>query len=241
MPSDPRENSNTKNGGFQVDKEVKKFAHMPDKTLNHSTAGYCGTFYASRLLALSVGKIQSMVEKGELEAWKTTGGHRRISIASIRAYQALYGVKASALMANNPVMRMVVIDDDAPTREMMGELIGRWKLSIDCTFMASGLEALMDMQNLRPDVLMTDLNMPGVDGFALLRTLRGNSTFEKVVMVAITGMSELDIERRGGLPEHTIVLSKPVDPNWLQGFVTALSTRHVISAPAVPKQVQPEL
>jgi len=45
---------------------------------------YCGTTYAAKLLGLSVGTIQTLVEKAELQAWKTQGGHRRISMQSIR-------------------------------------------------------------------------------------------------------------------------------------------------------------
>ena len=48
---------------------------------------YCGTTYAAKLLGLSVGTIQTLVEKNELQAWKTQGGHRRISMPSIREYQ----------------------------------------------------------------------------------------------------------------------------------------------------------
>jgi len=45
---------------------------------------YCGTTYAAKLLGLSVGTVQSLVERNELHAWKTQGGHRRISMPSIR-------------------------------------------------------------------------------------------------------------------------------------------------------------
>jgi excisionase family DNA binding protein len=45
---------------------------------------YCGTTYAAKLLGLSVGTIQTLVEKNELQAWKTQGGHRRISMPSMR-------------------------------------------------------------------------------------------------------------------------------------------------------------
>jgi excisionase family DNA binding protein len=191
-------------------------------------ADYCGTFYAARLLGLSVGTIQSLVEKGALEAWRTKGGHRRISMSSIRTYQAEHGVKAYSLTPSDPYVRMLVVDDDATTRDMMSELISRWKLPVDCTLMASAMEALIDIHNLRPDVLFTDLNMPGVDGLALLRTLRSNPAFDAMVMVAITGLSPQEIEARGGLPVKTILVEKPVSPSWLQGFVTALATRRAM-------------
>ncbi|MDP3350435.1 MAG: helix-turn-helix domain-containing protein [Hydrogenophaga sp.] len=43
-------------------------------------------------MGLSVGTIQALVEKGELEAWKTKGGHRRIAMAAIRAFQDQHGL-----------------------------------------------------------------------------------------------------------------------------------------------------
>jgi excisionase family DNA binding protein len=46
----------------------------------------CGTFYASKVLGVSVAKVQALVERGELEAWRTKGGHRRISMQSVKAY-----------------------------------------------------------------------------------------------------------------------------------------------------------
>ena len=44
-----------------------------------SSEDYCGTSDAAKLLGLSVATVQSLVEKGEIEAWKTLGGHRRIA------------------------------------------------------------------------------------------------------------------------------------------------------------------
>jgi CheY-like chemotaxis protein len=164
--------------------------------------------------------------------------HRRISIASIRAYQASRGVKTPPLATGDSVLRMVVVDDDASHREMLDDLVSRWQLPIDCTFMASALEALIDIHSLRPDVLMTDLNMPGVDGDELLRMLRSKPAFENLIMVAITGPSAQDAAEQTGLPEHTIVQSKPVDATWLKGFITALATAKAISSLAVKKQTR---
>jgi excisionase family DNA binding protein len=57
---------------------------MSHKAIPDTSDEYCGTSYAAKLLNLSVGTVQTLVEKNELEAWKTQGGHRRISIQSIR-------------------------------------------------------------------------------------------------------------------------------------------------------------
>jgi CheY-like chemotaxis protein len=80
---------------------------------------------------------------------------------------------------------------------------------------------------------LTDLNMPGVDGFALLKTLRSNPAFAGMVLLAVTGMTDRDIEERGGLPEHTVLVRKPLDIHWLHGFMSALvADRQLVGAAA---------
>lgn len=181
---------------------------------------FCGTFYAAKLLGLSVGTVQSLVEKNELRAWKTHGGHRRISMQSIHEYQRLHGIEEAPRRGTQ--LKVLVVEDDKSTLEMFRDTFARWNLPVDCTTMSSALEAMIDISSLKPHVLITDLKMPGVDGFELLRTLRANPAFTSMTMVAMTGVSEDEVKEKGGLPPDTITVQKPVDMNWLHGFISAM-------------------
>ncbi len=183
---------------------------------------YCGTTYAAKLLGLSVGTIQSLVEKNELHAWKTQGGHRRISMPSIRQYQRKHNIPVSKPDANQQRLKMLVVDDDPVVREMFKNFALRCEMPVDCTAMSSGLEALIDMASLQPDLLIADLNMPGVDGFELLRTLRNNPQFRKMSCLALSALSQEEVDAKGGLPEGTIYMPKPVSMHWLNGFLAAI-------------------
>lgn len=181
---------------------------------------YCGTFYAAKLLGLSVGTIQALVEKNELTAWKTKGGHRRISMESIREYQRQHGLAETA--EKGKFLKILVVEDDPATLEVFKSTIDSWTLPIDVSLMTSAMEALIDINTLKPDVLITDLNMPGVDGFELLRTLRANASFSSMVLVAMTGLSTEEVLEHGGLPAQVVTVQKPVEMRWFQGFVAAL-------------------
>lgn len=180
----------------------------------------CGTFFAAKVLGVSVSTVQGLVERGELQAWKTRGGHRRISVQSIREYQVRHGL--SATPAPSSQFHILVVEDDPLTLELFRASIERWNLAVDCTTMASALEALMDISTLKPDLLLTDLMMPGVDGFELLRTLRGNPDFSSMVMVAMTGLSAEEVKEKGDLPSNTLTIQKPIHMQWLHGFVSAM-------------------
>ncbi len=190
-----------------------------------SSSDYCGTSYAAKLLGLSVATVQSLVEKGEIEAWKTLGGHRRIALNSINAYLAKYSPQLSRADTNpKHRLRVLIVEDDEATRELYRAYFDEWDLPVDCTWMPSALEALMDIASMRPDLLITDLSMPGVDGIEMLKALKRNQQLTDMQIVVISGLPLEAITERGGLPVHAHLQQKPINFDWLQGYVTALVT-----------------
>lgn len=201
---------------------------MQANTTPNTPEDYCGTTYAAKLLGLSVGTVQTLVEKNELQAWKTQGGHRRISMSSIREYQRKHNMLNLQFEPRDNRLRVLLVDDDAVTREMLRGYCNRSTMPVDCTAMSSGLEALIDISSIKPDVLITDLDMPGVDGFELLRTLRQNPLFNRMTTLALSALTPEEIEARGGLPEGSIFMAKPINMDWFNGFFTAfLAGRYV--------------
>jgi excisionase family DNA binding protein len=186
---------------------------------------YCGTSYAAKLLGMSVATVQTLVEKGEIEAWKTRGGHRRISMRSINQY-IRDNQPQSTFSESEPAtsLQILVVEDDENTRELYKACFDEWNLPVDCSLMGSALEALVDIAALRPDLLITDLDMPGVDGFEMLKVLRRNPQLANMQVLVVTGMPEEAVVARGGLPPGTLFRQKPFNFDWLQGYVTALLT-----------------
>jgi excisionase family DNA binding protein len=190
---------------------------------NFSSEDYCGTSYAAKLLGLSVATVQSLVEKGEIEAWKTLGGHRRIALRSINAFQE----KSSKKMVREQSspgsrLRVMVVEDDEDARELYRCNFEEWDLPIDCTWMSSAIEAMMDIASMRPDLLITDLSMPGVDGLEMLKALKRNVHLADMHIVVVSGLSPQAIKARGGFPADAHLHGKPINFDWLQGFMTAL-------------------
>lgn len=188
-----------------------------------SSEDYCGTSYAAKLLGLSVATVQQLVEKGEIEAWKTLGGHRRIALKSLNAYLGK-NTTQRARIDTNPKhrLRVLVVEDDEDACELYRCQFEEWDLPIDCTWMPSALQALMDIASMRPDLLITDLSMPGVDGLEMLRALKRNPHLLSMQIVVISGLPEDAIAARGGLPPLAHLLKKPINFDWLQGYLVAL-------------------
>jgi excisionase family DNA binding protein len=183
---------------------------------------YCGTSYASKVLGISIGTVQGLVERNELRGWRTNGGHRRISLKSIQEYQHRHNLHPNTLMCGEDRLKVVVVEDDEATRLMLKLNFDRWGLPLEIMMYASAIEAMLDMPNLHPQVLLTDLVMPRVDGFDFVKTLNEHSSFKSMAVVAMTGLRPEQIKAKGGLPETVQLLHKPIDLEWLRGYLGAL-------------------
>jgi excisionase family DNA binding protein len=203
---------------------------MKHDPVKDSYDGYCGTSYAAKILNLSIGTIQSLVESNSLKAWKTQGGHRRISLQSIKDYQYANNLEVATWYSSDSKLRVLVVEDDESTRVMYQAYIDRWALSLDVTMYSSAMEALLDMPAMQPQILLTDLNMPGMDGFKFLKTLREHKLFCTLPIIVITGLSNEQIKKKGGLPKEVHVLQKPIDMEWVRGFLEALITVRRVNA-----------
>ena len=98
--------------------------------------GYCGTSYAAKMLGISVGTVQGLVEKNDLKAWKTQGGHRRISLQSIQDYQRRHNLAPASMMQGEDRLRVLVVEDDENTRLMLQANFDQWGLPLDAVMYA---------------------------------------------------------------------------------------------------------
>ena len=208
--------------GFLVTRDPQPFESAVTAK-EFSNDDYCGTTSAAKLLGLSVATVQSLVERGEIPAWKTLGGHRRLSLRALNTYLKKHSPQlAPADPDPRQRLSVLVVEDEELTRELYLAHFDEWDMAVDCSFMPSALEALMDIASMRPDLLITDLNMPGVDGMEMLRALKRNQHLLAMQILVISGLPPESVKERGGLPPNSYYLEKPINFDWLHGYVTAL-------------------
>lgn len=203
---------------------------LPGVSMSSNVAGQvpeagpdiCTTSEAARLLGVSNTTIQIMVERGELQAWRTRGGHRRINRESVEALRQMRNNVSRPGAADSAAgFAVLVVEDDPELLQLYGSTLESWPLDLRVLMAADGLDALLSIERHRPDLLITDLAMGPMDGFELLRRLRSYPEFDVMSIIAVTGLDEQAIAARGGLPRGVIVYPKPVPFEKLQGFIEA--------------------
>jgi excisionase family DNA binding protein len=180
---------------------------------NQST-DFCTTREAARILGISVRTAQLWVENGTLEAWKTEGGHRRIRLASVhhvqQSKQPLSEPLTAAIKQAADHLSILVVEDDNLLIRLYKSQIEAWGMPFSVATARNGIEGLILIGRLSPDLLISDLNMPELDGFGMLRTLARTPYREGMEIVVVTGMDAADIAAAGGLPDDIKVFHKPV-------------------------------
>jgi len=188
----------------------------------------CSTKDAARLLGVSHRTVQLWVESGILQAWKTAGGHRRISMESVAEVLARRdpAARAAAVSASAPaappvaapVKTVLVVDDDPAMRRLYELQMTGWGLPLRLVVASDGFEALIRIGELRPDLLVSDLNMPGMDGFRMIRRLRSEDAGRGLAIIVVSGMDPDSIASLG-LPADIPVFSKPVPFGLLRSAI----------------------
>jgi excisionase family DNA binding protein len=183
----------------------------------------CSTLHASKQLGVSQRTIQLWVDSGVLRAWKTPGGHMKISQSAVEKmlndrHQSLRLNEADALAG----FSILYVEDDFAQRQLFANYFARSTHNIKLEFASNGFEGLVSLGGNTPDLLITDLKMPGMDGFEMLRHLQNSKDFSGLNIAVFTSMSIEEIKAHGGLSENVKLFLKPVAFNEIELFVYSL-------------------
>ena len=188
------------------------------------------------MLGMAVRSVQMMVDRGDLEAWKTPGGHRRISRTSLDRWCATRGVAlretgldaaqpprsgaavgrrqgaqaAAAIPASSavvpamarvpatrleaPAARVLLIEDSVHYQNLVSLLVRQQFPQVQLHIADDGIAGLAMAGQLRPQVLVVDILLPGIDGATLITSLRSHPQFAATRLVVVTSLDEAQRE-----------------------------------------------
>jgi two-component system, chemotaxis family, sensor kinase Cph1 len=122
-------------------------------------------------------------------------------------------------------LRMMVVDDEPDARELVTTLLeGN---GVEVTAAGSAEEALALIPRILPDIMLSDIGMPGMDGYELLQRVRLLPAAQggRVLAVALTAFARTEDRSRAFLSGFEMYLPKPVDPAELLALVVNLALR----------------
>ena len=175
-------------------------------TADMSSASYYTTLEVAKRLGMAVRSVQLMVDRGDLHAWKTPGGHRRItreslerwiqgSRAGVTGVAALHGgagaeARGGRRRSGVHIPRILLIEDSSHFQNLVSMLVKQKYPTVDLHIADDGITGLVSFGHLQPDLIIVDILLPGIDGATMITGLRRHALFGQCKLIVLTGLDE---------------------------------------------------
>ena len=166
-------------------------------------------------LGIGLTIVRGLTELHGGRAWVESGGYGRGATffvglpAQIGMVVKRSATQAPELVPNGKPRRILVVEDQPALSRVTVALLR--KLGHEVRSAADGREALLAAKDYRPDVVLLDIGLPGMDGYEVARCLRTEMGESTPTLIAMTGYSQQDVNRRSQNSTFDHHLVKPAD------------------------------
>ncbi|MDP1824237.1 MAG: response regulator [Archangium sp.] len=147
------------------------------------------------LVQVSPSSVLKWIEQGKLRAFRTPGGHRRVACEELVDFLRAHQLPVPRELESDRV-RLLVIDDEATWLRALGTFLQRADSRIEVSLAESALDGLLKVGLNRPEVVLLDSYMPGMDGLEVCRRLKASEETAHIAVLAMSGRPSADLEKK---------------------------------------------
>lgn len=163
------------------------------------------------LVQVSPSSVLKWIEQGKLKAFRTPGGHRRVASDELVGFLRAHHLPVPREL-DEPKVRLLVIDDEAPYLRALGALLVRADARVEVELAHSAMDGLLKVGLIRPQVVLLDSYMPGMDGVEVCKRLRASEETAGIAVLAMSGRPSAELERKFRDAGAAAFLPKPIQP-----------------------------
>ena len=145
------------------------------------------THEVSRLLHVNPRSVINWIEQALLPSYRTPGGHRRIRHDDLMAFLRKHQIPTPASMIDGK-FNVLIVEDEHEILNLLTSFFQR-QGGYEISTASDGISALIEVGRVRPDLLILDIMIPGVDGIEVCRRMKADSS-SKTVIIAVSGTHE---------------------------------------------------
>jgi len=172
------------------------------------------TSEAAKLCGVGVRSLAGWIDQGFLKAGKTPGGHRRIDAKDLVDFLRRQGLPIPPQLAPS-APKILIVDDEKTVTKWLAEEIKEAHPGYEVKQAHDGFSAGDLVGSWKPDVVLLDLRMPGLDGFEVCRRIKAKSETASVVVIAMTAYFSPEAEKHILKCGASACLVKPLEVDVL--------------------------
>ncbi len=134
--------------------------------------------------------VLKWVASGKLKAYRTPGMHSRVNVQDFLEFLQKYQIPVPAEFNSTPVIKKVLIvdDDRGMVHSIQRALVLENKYIIETAF--DGFEAGKKFATFKPDFMVMDIRMPGMDGYQVCTSIRKDAQNNHIKILAISALND---------------------------------------------------
>jgi len=167
---------------------------------------------AAEYCSISRGTLWRYVKSGDLKAFLTPGGHHRILKKDLESFMHEKGMHFPD-RTDHGGEKILVVDDDPKTQKYLNKMLSSNSYHIETA--SDGFEAGAKTIQFKPDLIILDLFMPGIDGFEVCKQIKENSNTSQIKILVLTGHDTQENRDRILQLGADAYLAKPVKKSLL--------------------------
>lgn len=168
------------------------------------------THEVSRLLQVNPRSVINWIEQSLLTSYRTPGGHRRIRREDLLAFVRKHQIPTPSSLIEGK-FSVLIVEDETEIADLIRKFFER-QGGYQVISASDGITALIEVGRAKPDLLILDIMIPGVDGIEVCRRIKSDAT-SKTIIIAISGQPETEKKILSAGADS--FMAKPVDMDRL--------------------------
>ena len=178
---------------------------------------YISTGEAARMLGVGLNTVKRWISNGALRGVCTPGGHWRIAKEDLREFMRSSGMHPKARKMPG---RVLVIDDEPSVCALHKAILEHADFPTEVQCVDDGYTGLIRIGTWRPDVLILDIIMPGINGLEVLRRIRADRDLDDMAIIVVTAtFDQAEVAKTLQASGVVAILPKPLEPQRLLDIV----------------------
>lgn len=154
-----------------------------------------------------------------ITGWLDNGGRtRRITKSSVEKMLSQRQDSSDDNMPGENIS-IVVVEDNEQEQKLYTQQFDNWNMNVNVYMAKDGYAGLIYIGKTSPAIIITDLMMPDMNGFEMIKAIKENPDLEHCRIIAVSALTKDEIRTRGGLPPDVVVFSKPMPFNELENII----------------------
>jgi len=174
---------------------------------------------AAKICSVGRTTMWRWVKSGEFKASITLGGKYRISKADLENFIIKNNIYP-LVHKHSPLGKILIVDDDPDIQTLFTKILFAEKYKTEIA--SDGFEAGIKVMEFKPDLIILDLFMPGMDGFDVCERIKKNSSTSHIKILAVTGYDTTENKNRIMQAGADGYLAKPMGKNKLVNIIKEL-------------------